>query len=76
MLYMTDPSQSLIQLQNLLDLYGTVSGYNVHYNKSEILPLTTLNFSEFRGVSAFKWSPMGVKYLGTNVDNNLQNLYK
>lgn len=69
-LYLTDPSCSLIRLQTLLDTYGAVSGYfKVNYDKSEIVPLTPFNHSECQGATVFKWVTDGIKYLGIVGDN-------
>lgn len=70
-----DPSRSLIHLQDLLNTYGTFSGYKVNVDKSEILPLI-FNYSVSQSASTFKWVPNGTKYLGIVVDNNFKNLYK
>lgn len=71
LLYLTDPSHSLAHLQDLFNTYGTVSGYKVNFDKIEILPLTTSNYSVCQSTSVFKWTPTRIKYLSIVVDNNL-----
>lgn len=74
-LLLTDPIDSLSNLQNVLQLYSTFSGYKVNIDKSVILPLSGFDYTALDGFS-FKCSPTGIKYLGIQVDGNLKNLYK
>lgn len=59
-----------------LHTFGSVSGYKVDYNKSEILPPSNFDYLEHQQRDLFKWSSSEIKYLGITVDNNLKNIYK
>lgn len=45
-LYLTNPFDSLAKLKTVLHTFGTVSGFKVNYNKSEILPLSNFDYVE------------------------------
>lgn len=45
-LYLTNPFDSLAKLKTVLHTFGTVSGYKVNYNKSEVLPLSNFDYVE------------------------------
>lgn len=75
-LYLKDPGNSLSKLQTVLNTYGSISGYKVNLEKSEIVPLTNFDHSKLQRTSPFRWLMGGIKYLGIFVDNNLKNLYK
>lgn len=74
--YLTRPFDSLAKLKTVLHAFGSVSGYKVNYDKSEILPLSNFDYTEYQQRGPFKWSPSGIRYLGIMVDNNLKNVYK
>lgn len=44
LLYITDPSTSVPSVHILFDNYGKVSGYSIIWSKSEILPLSNINW--------------------------------
>lgn len=75
-LYLKDPGNSLSKLQTILNTYGSISGYKVSLEKSEIIPSTNFDHSNLQRTSPFRWPMNGIKYLGIIVDNNLKNLYK
>lgn len=75
-LYLKDPGNSLSKLHTMLNTYGSISGYKVNLDKSEIIPLANFDHSELQCTSPFRWPLNGMKYLGIFVDNNLKNLYK
>ena len=75
-LFLTKPEHSLSHLQNLLQRYSSFSGYKVHFDKSEILPLSVFDHHTIKHQLPFRWLPMGLTYLGIMVDGNLNNLYK
>ncbi len=76
LLVLTNPTYSLTHLQKLLHSYSQFSGYKVNFDKSEILPLSTVEYKTVSGKLPFKFPPAGFKYLGIYVDGDLQNLYK
>lgn len=73
-LYLKDPGNSLSKLQTMLNTYGSILGYKVSLNKSEIIPLTNFDHSVQR-TSPFRWPWNGIKYFGIFVDNDLKNMY-
>lgn len=75
-IYLTNPFDSLVKLKTVLHTFGSVSGYKVNYDKSEILPLSNFDYTEHQQRGPFKWAPSGIRYLGVVIDNNLRNVYK
>lgn len=51
LLFLTDPIDSLSNLQNVLQLYSTFSGYKVNIDKSVILPLSEFDSTALDGFS-------------------------
>lgn len=45
LLFLTDPVDSISNLQNVLQSYSTFSGYKVNIDKSEILPLAGFDYT-------------------------------
>ena len=62
-LCLTNPFDSLAKLKTVSHTCGTVSGYKVNYNKSEVLPLSNFDYVEHqqRGPSPSRipWSYAG-----------------
>lgn len=61
--YLKDPGNSLSKLQTMLNTYGSISGYKVNLDKSEIIPLTNFDHSELQHTSPFSWPSNGIKCL-------------
>uniref|UniRef100_A0A8C6T7J7 Reverse transcriptase domain-containing protein n=1 Tax=Neogobius melanostomus TaxID=47308 RepID=A0A8C6T7J7_9GOBI len=76
LIYMTDPKSSIPYLMRLLEDYSKASGYKINYGKTEIMPLNESALNQIPYVSCFKWSPKGLRYLGINISNDLNQIYR
>ncbi len=75
LLFMSDPLSSLPELSNLLTKFGRISGYKVNFQKSELMPISSVDRSYF-GSIPFKFSPKKIRYLGAWVTRNYKDLFK
>lgn len=75
LLFISDPLTSLPELSTLLTKFGRLSGYKVNFEKSELMPISSVDRSYF-GTTPFKFSPNKIKYLGIWVTRNHKDLYK
>ncbi len=76
LLFLTNPTDSLTHLQKLLHSYSQFSGYKVNFDKSKILPISTVEYKTVSGKLPFTFSPAAIKFLGIYADGDLKNLYK
>lgn len=75
LLFISDPLSSLPELLSLLDRFGGISGFKVNLEKSELLPITSIDKTQF-GSLPFKVSPKKFKYLGIWITLDQKDLYK
>jgi len=75
LLFISDPLSNLPKLSTLLTKFGSFSGYKVNFEKSELMPISSVDRSYF-GTTPFKFSPNKIKYLGIWVTRKHKDLYK
>ena len=75
LLFISDPLSSLPELSTLLTKFGRISGYKVNLQKSELMPISSVDRSYF-GSIPFKFSPKKITDLGIWVTRNHKDLYK
>lgn len=56
LLFISDPLSSLPELSSLLTKFGKISGYKVNFQKSELMPISSVDRS-YLGSIPFKFSP-------------------
>lgn len=66
-LFLTDPELSIPHLLNLINVFGTVSGYTINWQKSDLLPLTNDLDPAFVTSTHLNISKVSVKYLGVKI---------
>lgn len=76
LLYISDPVTSLPVLLDILDKYGTFSGYKLNYQKSELFPLNSLAKKLPHSIAPFKWVERGFRYLGVIISTSLPDMVK
>ncbi len=70
LLYITDPEKSTPHLQNTIKQFGTYSGYNINFSKSNAVLLHMMPTEELLSSCSFHWTPEGFKYLGISITSN------
>lgn len=64
-IFMTDPTRSLPKLMDLLQDYGSFSGYKINITKTQILKFNYNPPPKIRNAYKWKWESNSIKYLGT-----------
>ena len=75
LLYMSNPAASLPVVLNILDKFGSYSGYKLNLHKSELLPINYLARNIPPDFFPFKYATDGFKYLGVHVTNSINQLF-
>ena len=75
LLYMSNPVASLPVVLNILDNFGSYSGYKLNLYKSEILPINSLAKSISPAFFPFRHVTDGFKYLGVYVTDSFNQLF-
>lgn len=74
LLTITNPTQTLPALMELINEYGSMSGYKININKTQVL---TLNYSppiEIRNQYTWNWEADSIKYLGVLLTKDLSRI--
>lgn len=74
-LTLTDPSNSIPVLIKCVEEFGQISGYEVNFTKSEIMPLGFSSERDPDFVKPFHWAPEGFIYLGVKITPRISQLY-
>lgn len=76
LIFLSSPAQSIPKLTELINNYGSFSGYKINFSKSEAMPLCSSQTIDPSISQPFRWSPAGFLYLGVKVSPCLKDLYK
>lgn len=78
LLYLTDPLTSLPNIFRKFERFGHLSNFKVNYSKTEDLNITfdDATVKHLTEVLPFKWQDSSIKYLGTHITKNMDNVYK
>lgn len=74
-IFISDPESSIPHLLDLINAFGTVSGYTINWQKSDIMTIAADLDSDFVSSTQFKISST-VKYLGIKITKNPGLLFK
>jgi len=74
--FLSSPQLSISAIMDILNEFSNISGYKINFNKSEAMPLGTLNTMDVRESFPFRWSSFGFTYLGVKVSSDLRDLRK
>ncbi len=77
LLFLTSLKQipkSLNQFLAIFNNFSSISGYKINFNKSEAMPLDTLNIADIEGDFPFKRTISGFIYLGIKVSPDLKDM--
>lgn len=69
-----DPGDSLPVLLECIESYSRLSGYKINWHKSECMPISHTCHSGLITSYGFKFLPSGMKYLGIQLNSNLDEL--
>lgn len=75
LLYMSDPAASLPVVLNILDKFGSYSGYKLNLCKSELLPINSSAKNIPPSFFPFKYAIDGFRYLGIFITNSIQKIF-
>ena len=75
LLYVTEPQASIPAILDVINLFGTFSGYRINWNKSELMPIRSQNTSWLEHLP-FKLSSEKCTYLGIVVTKQYSLLFK
>lgn len=75
MLFLTKPESSLPALADLLEAYGSISGYKVNRAKSIIMPLNSFADVMPQLNIPFSWNDTSLTYLGLQISNKLDQTF-
>ncbi|KAF7653218.1 hypothetical protein LDENG_00086010, partial [Lucifuga dentata] len=76
LLYLDSPTQDIPKLIQLINEYGSFSGYKINFSKSEAMPLNNLQALNPAVAHPFRWSPAGFTCLDIKISSNLKDLCK
>ena len=71
----TQPTQTLPKLMKLLEEFGSISGYKINVNKTQIL---TFNYDppvSIKTIYNWNWEAESIKYLGVSLPRDFTRLY-
>lgn len=76
LLYINNPEKCLLILLDLLDVFGTYSGYKLNIQKTQILTFNYILSLELKHRIPIDWSQKVIKYLGIWLTHCPSDLYK
>lgn len=76
LLFVQDPEKCVNGIVNLLESFGSFSGYKLNIGKSICFPVNQSARSISSSALPFSLSPSGFKYLGVNISHSLSSLHK
>ncbi|CAJ1062856.1 LINE-1 reverse transcriptase -like protein [Xyrichtys novacula] len=76
LIYISDPVFSVPKIIQLLNRFGTFSGYRLNFNKSECFPINDLARKIPSNSLPFRTSEIGFKYLGVLIRRSLDDLFR
>lgn len=76
LMYLTQPNQTLPRVMTGLEEYGSVSGYKININKTQILSLNYNPTTEIKNRYNWEWESNHIKYLGVILTKDLSKLFE
>lgn len=76
LLTLTNPTSSVPHLFQLINEFGSLSGYKINWNKSEAAPLNCMTFPAHVATTQTMWKKEGLKYLGINRISPIEKIFK
>ena len=75
LLYLEAPGPSVPRLMDVLQTFGTYSGYVLNVHKTQALVYNYAPQEELKSRYNFTWSSSSIKYLGVNLPKDTPKLY-
>lgn len=76
LLYISDPAKSIPKILEILEQFGTYSGYKLNLQKSELLPINTLAKQLPHTLVPFKWVDHTIHYLGISITTSMSTMFR
>lgn len=74
LLLIRDPSTSVPEVLSTIEHFSRLSGYLINWQKSEAMPVSKNCFQTHLSQFQFRWTPVGMKYLGIKLSPELNNI--
>ena len=74
--YLQNPNTTLPKLMELMEEYGSLSGYKLNVSKTQVLPLKYVPNEEIRNRYKLNWKAESIKYLGVLITQDAARLYE
>ncbi len=75
LLTLSKPASSIPAVLDLVNLFGSLSGYKINWNESEAMPLNSHTFKLDLSDAPFIWKTNGMKYLGINIISPISKIF-
>ena len=75
LIYLSQPTQSLPKLMNLLEQYGLYSGYKLNIQKTQVITFNYNPPNHIRSKYKMKWDAESIRYLGVNLTKDITKLF-
>lgn len=74
-IYLTNPESSIVPLMEIINNFGSISGYTLNVSKSEVMLSDCVIKEEIKKQYNFHWDTETIKYLGIKITKDLDNLF-
>ena len=71
---LAQPTQTLSKLMDILEEYGTLSGYKLNIQKTQVITFNYNPPSCIRGKYNLKWDADSIRYLGVDLPKDISKL--
>lgn len=72
---LTQPTQTLPKMKKMLEEYGSLSGYKINVNKTQVLAFNYNPPNEIRNIYKWNWESEHIKYLGVLLPRDFSRMF-
>uniref|UniRef100_A0A667X2N1 Reverse transcriptase domain-containing protein n=1 Tax=Myripristis murdjan TaxID=586833 RepID=A0A667X2N1_9TELE len=76
LLTLMDPIKSIPKVLEIMNSFGSFSGYKINWNKCEAIPLNHYTYPVHLGSAPFVWKSDGLKYLGVIIKTPVNKIFE
>ena len=73
--FLQSPNTTLPKLMEIMEEFGSLSGYKLNVTKTQVLPLNYVPNKEIRNKYKLNWKAKSIKYLGVTITEEVDRLY-